>query len=261
MAANRYAQIQLNCPCLYIDLLPIFAFKTLLMIHVLDNPVWSALISGNKNLAHGTEDVKYFQEDVSPFVGMRENSPENLETLYNLISFDRVIGFISTDEMTIPLVWKVVNHIKLLQMICDSPILPVVPGETIIALRQEHVPAMLELTKLTEPGPFEPKTIEFGNYNGIFSGNQLIAMAGQRFHPYQYTEISAVCTHPNFRGRGLAKQLIINQIHRIRASRGIPFLHVNSANAGAIRVYNDLGFVARKEFSRYRVTKNQAKAS
>ena len=126
-----------------------------------------------------------------------------------------------------------------------------VGGLTVVPLTQEHIFQMIDLTKLTKPGPFGLRTIEFGHYEGIFDGDQLIAMTGQRLHINNYMEISAVCTHPDYRGKGYAKQLMIRQINRIIAAFGIPFLHVRYGNDSAIKVYEDLGFVKRSEMIFY----------
>ena len=110
---------------------------------------------------------------------------------------------------------------------------------------------MLSLTKLTNPGPFLERTIEFGHYRGIFDGEELVAMAGQRMHSFNYAEISAVCTHPDYLGRGYARQLLLNQAQRIQAEGNIPYLHVLSTNERALKVYTGLGFVTRKEMYFY----------
>jgi len=115
---------------------------------------------------------------------------------------------------------------------------------------------MLSLTKLTNPGPFAAKTIDFGHYYGIFEGTQLAAMTGQRFHPFEYAEISAVCTHPDHAGKGYARLLLLQQLHRIQSAGDIPFLHVRYDNERAIKVYEDLGFVTRKNVYFYVMTKS-----
>jgi predicted GNAT family acetyltransferase len=111
----------------------------------------------------------------------------------------------------------------------------------------EHVPQMLELTKLTKPGPFFEKTILFGNYFGIFIDGRLAAMTGQRMHPVPYMEVSAVCTHPDFRGKGYAKALMLHVMKIILDNSCIPFLHVLTSNAGAIQLYESIGFRVRKK--------------
>jgi GNAT superfamily N-acetyltransferase len=216
-----------------------------LMEHVLDNPAWNALISGNKDLYYGNDQVKYFDRDVSPFVAFKENSTANFNELYDMVPEDRTLLFISPAEIEIPGPWKVPNCIKGIQMICDAGTEIGEPSMELIPLTKEHVPQMLALTKLTNPGPFTERTIDFGHYHGIFEEDKLVAMAGQRLHVFNYAEVSAVCTHPDHTGKGYARQLLIHQINRIKAASEIPYLHVRYDNERAIKVYESLGFVTR----------------
>jgi predicted GNAT family acetyltransferase len=105
---------------------------------------------------------------------------------------------------------------------------------------------MLALVELTKPGPFLKRTPELGSYLGIRQAGQLVAMAGERLKPHGYTEISAVCTHPDYRGRGYASSLVSILIQRITGRNEIPFLHVRTENVDAIRVYEKLGFNTRR---------------
>jgi ribosomal protein S18 acetylase RimI-like enzyme len=225
------------------------------MEHVLDNPAWNALISGNSNLSFGNEEVKYFDREVTPFAAFKESSAENFQTLYELIPEGQILLFIAPVEMEIPSPWKVLNCIKGIQMICDIKVEHNEPSLKLIPLTEEHIPQMLALTKLTNPGPFASRTIDFGHYHGIFDGDKLAAMAGQRMHVFNYAEISAVCTHPDYLGRGHAKQLLIHQINRIKAASEIPFLHVRYDNNRAIKVYESLGFSTRREIYFYVIQK------
>ena len=215
------------------------------MEHVLDNPGWNALISGNKNLALGNDEVRYFAPDVSPFIGLKDKSAAQFGQLYNMIDNDRIIGFISNTESETPKNWKLIQPNKTFQMIYDSPASPAEVEIELVPLNEQHVPQMLELTKLTNPGPFAPRTIDFGHYYGVFDGDKLVAMAGQRLHIFEYTEISAVCTHPDYLGRGYAKQLLLGHIHRMRAANNIPILHVRTTNERALKVYENVGFRSR----------------
>jgi predicted GNAT family acetyltransferase len=105
---------------------------------------------------------------------------------------------------------------------------------------------MLELVAETDPGPFLTRTIELGDYLGIRSDGALVAMAGERFRLDGWTEISAVCTKPDHRGRGLASQLVGALVASIQARSQRPFLHVLSTNTGAIRLYEEIGFRVRQ---------------
>lgn len=215
------------------------------MEHVLDNPGWNALISGNKHLAHGNDQVKYFTPDVSPFIGLSEKSDQQFKMLHDIITHDSPIVFITNIVTEIPKNWEVLNPIKTFQMIYNSPVDPAGVDIELVPLTDEHIPQMLELTKLTNPGPFAQRTIDFGHYYGVFDGSKLVAMAGQRMHIGEYAEISAVCTHPDYLGRGYARQLLLSHIHRIRAAKNIPILHVRTDNHRALKVYEGLGFKAR----------------
>lgn len=228
------------------------------MAHVLDNPVWNALISGNKSLAEGVAGVKYFASDVSPFVGFVTPALPDFGLLHSLMPAERRLGVVSPVPMGIPAPWQVVQQIQVLQLIQTTPVVAAVAEPPPIALGSERVPAMLALTARTNPGPFFSNTIAFGYYTGIFDGNELVAMAGQRMHPEPYAEISAVCTHPDYLGRGYARQHIQHQAQRIRAAGNIPFLHVRNDNSGAIKLYQSLGFATRWEMSFYVIQKMPA---
>ncbi|WP_121809817.1 GNAT family N-acetyltransferase [Mucilaginibacter kameinonensis] len=221
------------------------------MEHVLDNPAWSALNTGNRLLAGGNDIAKYFPKEISPFVGIPEVSAENFNTLYGTIPFESYFIFIAPHDIVIPEQWTIVNYLKCLQMVFEGEIPADFSDKGLLPLTEQHVPQMIELTQLTNPGPFIERTIEFGHYHGIFDGDKLVAMAGQRLNPTPYAEISAVCTHPDYLGRGYAGKLLMNQAKRIKAASEIPFLHVKSENERAIKVYEKLGFVTRKEMSFY----------
>ncbi|MDB5270642.1 MAG: hypothetical protein JWP58_3682 [Hymenobacter sp.] len=229
------------------------------MAHVLDNPVWNALISGNKHLDAGSAEVKCFAGDVSPFAGFETFTPQAFALLHARVPAGRLLGVVSPVPLAIPARWEVVQRMAVLQMVQERP--PAAgawAGPLPVPLGPAHVPAMLALTKQTNPGPFFPTTIAFGHYEGIFEGNELVAMAGQRMNPTPYAEISAVCTHPDHLGRGYAGQLIQRQARRIVSAAGTPFLHVKADNTRAIKLYEHLGFVARKEMSFYIIQKKPA---
>ncbi len=217
------------------------------MSHVLDNPAWNALQSGNKHLAFGDNPVSYFDKEVSPFAALEENTEANFQLLYEQIRHNGPILFVTPVEIAFSKQWEVPRVIKGLQMVCDTATMPDEVTAQLTPLTDDHIPQMLELTKLTNPGPFASRTINFGHYQGIFEDGKLVAMAGQRLHAFNYAEISAVCTHPDHTGKGYARQLLLNQINRIKAASGIPFLHVRYDNHRAIKVYESLGFATRIE--------------
>ena len=226
------------------------------MRDTLRNPAWNALITGNKTLSHGIERVKFFSPDVSPFAGLVENSKENFEMLFDITPFDNPVGIFSNEELIVPDCWKIIRRIPGLQMIYEKTNAPIINVNEIVPLSEIHVFQMLTLTKLTNPGPFVAQTFRFGNYEGTFDGERLVAMSGWRLHVNEYIEISAVCTQPEYTGRGYARQLILHQIHKIHEEGCIPFLHVRSDNTRAIKVYKDLGFIPGEDITIFIIEKN-----
>lgn len=214
------------------------------MEHILDNPIFNALATGNQHLSNGNTQIKYFSKEVAPFVGLKNNSAENFQALYELLPQEGPFVFVSVEETQPPSPWQVLAAIPGYQMIYNGDDLPV-DESSLIRLTDEHIPQMLELTSLTNPGPFAQRAIDFGHYMGVFEGDKLAAMAGQRMNPLPYAEISAVCTHPDYTGKGYARQLMAYHINRIKAEGNIPFLHVRADNDRAIAVYKSLGFEIR----------------
>lgn len=225
------------------------------MKHLLDNPAYNALISGNKNLSNGTETVKYFAKGVAQFVGIKQPNLTNFERLFNTVPYNGVCIYTSPETMVIPSPWKTIACVPGFQMVFNNPRISFSQNAEIILLNESNVPEMLALTKLTNPGPFLANTIAFGNYKGIFVDDKLVAMAGQRLHVFNFVEISAVCTHPDYWGKGYAKELMQNQMMDIQANGEIPFLHVKSENERAINIYKQLGFEIRKEVFFYIIEK------
>lgn len=218
------------------------------MLQLLNNPVFNGLISGNSHLANGNSEVKFFDKEVSPLIGLKEYSEKYFDTLYHLITEERVLATVTAFNVNIPQQWKIIRHIKILQMVFDG-VIPQTAAEQFTHLQRQHVPAMLALTQLTNPGPFASRTIDFGNYEGIFNNGELIAMAGQRTQPLPYIEVSAVCTHPDHHGKGYAGKLINSQIRQITERSCIPFLHVRNDNHTAIKLYEKLGFRINQEIN------------
>jgi ribosomal protein S18 acetylase RimI-like enzyme len=225
------------------------------MAHILDNPCWNALNSGNKNLAEGNERVRFFSAEVSPFVGLPEWNSYGFDHLYDVIQPERRIAFMASREVEIPGDWDVVDYLKAFQMVHTNSASGLSAPSEIVHLQNKHIPQMIALTEMTHPGPFFQRTIEFGNYEGIFKDDELVSMAGQRLQPGDYLEISAVCTHPAYKGKGYATELIISQVDKIRSASAIPFLHVKDDNLHAIKLYKSLGFEVRKQMDIYSIRK------
>jgi N-acetylglutamate synthase-like GNAT family acetyltransferase len=212
---------------------------------LLDNPVWHALSTEQSALAQGNGLAKRFPLDVAPFGGLIDQSAAAYEALEEM--FPGAVTALALDaEPILPANWKMVHSGEMYQMICEAP--AYADDKPIFrTLTNADVPEMLALTKLTEPGPFLPRTIELGAYLGIFDAGYLVAMAGERLHLTGFTEISAVCTHPQYRGRGYGNALLSALISRITQRGETPILHVRTENLTAVRLYEKLGFQIRAQ--------------
>jgi len=220
------------------------------MDHILDNMIWNAITTGNHDIATINGDVGCYFPDIAPFAGMKEFNDSNLKKLYEFIPVNRNVAISSLYKMDHDeSKWKLLQPMDVTQMVYEYPVSGFVTknSELIVPLSEEHIPQMIELTTLTRPGPFLQQTIRFNNYFGIFIEDRLAAMTGQRMHPTPYMEVSAVCTHPDFRGMGYAKALMLHVMKIILDNSFIPFLHVLSNNSSAIELYRSIGFRTRKQ--------------
>ena len=142
--------------------------------------------------------------------------------------------------------WEEINRFSMLQMVATRQ--PAGGGDLpVIALSQADAPAMLDLVAATEPGPFGIRTPLLGRYLGIRQGNRLVAMAGERLRLPGHVELSAICVHPEVRGRGYGAALTQRLMLRVFADGEVPFLHVRPDNEAAVALYRRLGFEARRE--------------
>ncbi|MCU1361932.1 MAG: putative acetyltransferase [Ilumatobacteraceae bacterium] len=215
--------------------------------HVLDNLVWHALGSTHQGFCRALGAARAYQPDVAVFAALERDTVFAWAQLHQLVGPARSV-MLARPEMPVPPAgWTRLGGGFGHQMVLDRLTAVPSPVEAIEALTDEHVPQMLELVELTEPGPFRPRTIQLGHYSGIFIGGRLVAMAGQRMQTPDYTEISAVCTHPMVRGRGLAAVLTHRVASSIVARGQTPVLHVAHSNEGARRVYERLGFAVRRD--------------
>ena len=215
------------------------------MITLLDNPAWEALSSRQKHFNCGSDTLKYFPPEVAPFIAMKNWDENDLQGLVKNIPTGRPFSFIAAKKKILPPEFRIIFTTPLYQMYC--PVLKsfTKAGVAIRSLNTNDVPQMLTLTAKTKPGPFYERTIEFGNYIGIFNGDELIAMAGERLKANGYTEVSAICTSPDHLGKGYASYLLSKASERIITEGNVPFLHVRADNDRAIEVYKKMGFEIR----------------
>lgn len=218
---------------------------------ILHNPVFNALNGADNHLGCGNGRAKYFEEEVSPFAGFDLPVQEGFDALYNMLPSGRRILYANPEPIAEPNGWEIKVNISGLQFVYPEGLEPASPGYKIEPLGSAHVDEMVALATLTKPGPFSSRTIEFGHYFGIFEKGRLAAMTGQRMHVGDYTEISAVCTHPDFLGKGYAAALMQHQLALILSQGKKPFLHVRDDNSRAIALYERLGFTVSRPMQFY----------
>jgi ribosomal protein S18 acetylase RimI-like enzyme len=209
-----------------------------------ENPAYASLCGAHAHLAQVRGRARRYPADVVPFLAMPSSpSAEDWRDAAELVAPGAyVAGRYDGDEL--PDGWRAVQTFDLVQMheerVTGADCAEAVP------LGAADVPEMLELVAQTEPGPFLTRTVELGDYLGIRRDGALVAMAGERFRLDGWTEISAVCTRPDYRGQGLASVLMGALIAGIRRRSERAFLHVMTTNTGAIRLYEELGFRAQQ---------------
>ncbi len=226
------------------------------MTHPLDHPIWTALTTRQQALAEGGARARRYPTAITPFADMAEISPRGFADLGAMMLGSEIAVLFTPEPVTAPDEFKVVLAETGEQMI-GSPAEVPADGVEILTLGAADAADMMALTTLTKPGPFTPRTHELGTFLGIRVGGELVAMAGERMKPADYTEITAVCVHPSHRGRGYGQILLSAVARQILARGEIPFLHLFTSNASALALYRRQGMEIRR---RLHVTVLQKKA-
>jgi ribosomal protein S18 acetylase RimI-like enzyme len=216
----------------------------------LRNPIWHAALTRQQHLAYGEGPARRFYPDVVPLAAIEHHSAEAMAGLTDLVSPGERVWFFEEPPPLDPAQWRESRRIPGYQMLCSAlapePVheaaLPSVMLDPIV-----DAPAMEALKAIAFPGFFGPRTPQMGRYRGIRVDGQLVALAGERLalldeSGHGYREVSAVCTHPEHRGRGYAERLTREATAAILADGDTPFLHVAGGNDGAIAVYRRLGY-------------------
>jgi ribosomal protein S18 acetylase RimI-like enzyme len=217
-------------------------------LHPLDNAAWSSLTGPHANFAQGTPLALRYPPDVSPFVALPPVVDRDVwAALAALAEPGEVLALSGPANLLelLPPRWEVAMRGEGVQLVATERLVTA-PDPEAVVLGAEDVDEMLDLVARTQPGPFLARTYQLGTYLGIRRGGALIAMAGERLHPPGWTEISAVCTDPAFRGQGLAGRLVGAIGHGIRERGDTPLLHAAVSNTNAIRLYESMGFALRK---------------
>ena len=210
----------------------------------LDNPAYAALSGPHARFAQVSGRARRYPPDVAPFLGLPATPAErDWRDAAELVPSGTQVGIIRPAG-PMPASWTTVRSFEVVQLIADHVVGVAAPAA--FRLGPADVSAMLELVRETSPGPFLTRTIELGEYAGIRRDQRLVAMAGERLHLDGWTEISAVCTAPTHRRRGLASRLVNGLAVDIEGRSERAFLHVMATNASAIALYGALGFRLRR---------------
>jgi predicted GNAT family acetyltransferase len=214
-------------------------------LHPLDRAAWSALTSRQAHLALGDARARRLDPAYGLFAAAAENSPRDLEALAELVRATGPAALFEADPPQEVPGLAITPGAPISQYVAEAPVFAAQSFE-VVDLGEADAPEMLALARLTEPGPFFARTHQLGDFVGVRLGGRLAAMAGERLKLSGYTEVSAVCTHPDFRGRGYAAGLMSLVARRIVARGEIPFLHAYDHNAAALELYERLGYHRRR---------------
>jgi ribosomal protein S18 acetylase RimI-like enzyme len=211
------------------------------------NIIWRCLDGSQRPLSAGTDRARRYARGFSPLIAFADPEDPDFEALAPFCE-PGTRFYCSEWSGPVPGGWSLHRDARMLVMAWDGRPAPA-PDDTLgeVTLTIAHVPQMVALAELTRPGPFDSRTIEFGGYVGVFDGDRLVAMAGERLHDRHLREASGICAHPEYQGRGLARRLSELVVRRILARGETPFLHVVTTNARAIALYERMGFVTARD--------------
>ena len=223
-------------------------------MHPLDRPVWNSLSSGWAALAQGDEQARRIDPRHGPFGAAPDESPESRAAIAALVPEADELWLVGPDARTPPPGVTVARTAMLAQMVAPSISPATAPPPDWVLLDESDAAEMLKLALLTKPGPFRSHTHRLGRFIGVRAEGRLIAMAGERMRLPGFTEVSGVCTHPDWRGRGLAGALM-RIVAQAMLDRGeTPFLHAYASHDRTIALYRSLGFEVRAELPMMVVT-------
>jgi predicted GNAT family acetyltransferase len=214
--------------------------------HVLDNTGWHALNSHFAPFSSGTRLAKRFRPEFLALAGVVDHSDAALRDLNQIIDEGETVYMVGAVLPELP-GWSVHDLAIVDQMVAVEPPPEADRSVDIVQLSATDVPEIAALVDLTKPGPFFPQFLDLGRFFGIRQDGALVALAGERFYLTGYHEISTVCTHPDYQGRGYAGALVSFIANDHWRQGDVPFLHVFPTNSRAIRVYESLNFRLRRQ--------------
>ena len=223
--------------------------------HLLDNPIWSSLTTKHASFGVMQAGAGRYPPQIAPFAAVSAGDASVLPQLEVLINGGESVYLVGVAP-EFGAGWSVESAFPIPQLVCSTPAV-VRSGPEAVPLTEAHRSDMLALTALVFPGFFRARTVEMGRYIGIYHGRVLAAMAGERMRMDGYQEISAVCTHPEFIGRGYAQRLVGLLMNAVLERGDTPFLHTHRENTRALSLYDRLGFKIRAEVMLWLVTRDR----
>lgn len=211
------------------------------MAHLLDNIFWNTLSGLHAQYSTGTAAARRYAPGFSPIVGFPDAGRPDFAALAPFCEPGEHF-YCDAWSGPAPEGWRIEAESTMFRMIWDGTMPGTDEAPDAIPLGPQHATQALELATLTRPGPFGPRTIELGDYFGYFDGGRLLAMAGERMAAPGLREISGVCTHPDYQGRGVARRLMMKLVRRQLQRGETPFLHVMRNNEAAHGLYLRMGF-------------------
>jgi predicted GNAT family acetyltransferase len=215
------------------------------MTHLLDRPVWNALTSGWAKFALGGPKAIQLAPEYGPFAATVDRSPESLAALALCTPSEHDLWIVETDDFPPPPGLTLVTRAPVVQMVA-SDVSASPPNFEVVALTEADAPEMLALARLTKPGPFTVATHRLAPFIGVKRDGRLVAMAGERMKMPGLSELSGVCTHPDYRGNGYGDVLSRIITRRILDRGEIAFLHAYEGNTVAIELYRAMGYAPRR---------------
>lgn len=210
----------------------------------LDRPIWHALTTRMSHHAIGRAHALRFAPDIGPLAAARDDTPESLQDLSDLVAEHGSVVLLQVGESPLPPRTIAEMTAPGVQMVAQS-LVPIESAGPVEPLTEADAPEMLALATLTKPGPFKARTHQLGGFWGVKENGKLVAMAGERMMLDGFTEVSGVCTHPDVRGRGYAGLLSRTVATQIQNRGETPMLHAFASNTDAVSLYESLGFVLR----------------